>query len=125
MKRPRMALSAYVWLLLAAAYFLIPLYATFAFSLKKNEVGTPCCTLANYSWVIHNGDFWHTIKISFLLALETIAISLLLCVPTIYGMHLMVPKRRPILGFLALIPFVVPPIVMVVGLLKFYKGAPN
>jgi putative spermidine/putrescine transport system permease protein len=30
-----------------------------------------------------------------------------------------------VLAFLALIPFVVPPIVMVVGLLKFYKGAPN
>ena len=44
-------------------------------------------------------------------------ISLALFVPTIYWVHLKVPKLRPVLAFLALIPFVVPPIVMVVGLL--------
>ncbi len=120
-----MALSAYVWLFLAAAYFLIPLYATLAFSLKKNEVGTPCCTLANYSWVIHNGDFWHTIKISFLLAIETIVISLLIFVPTIYWVHLKVPKLRPVIAFFALIPFIVPPIVMVVGLLRTFAWTPH
>ena len=105
------------------AYFILPLYATFDFSLKKNAIGAPCCTLHNYGWVIHNGDFWHTIKISFILALETIVISLLLFVPTIYWVHLKVPKLRPVLAFMALVPFVVPPIVMVVGLLKTFKGA--
>ena len=83
LQRPRIALSAVIWLLIAATYFILPLYATLDFSLKKNQVGTPCCTLSNYSWVIHNGDFWHTIKISFILAVETIVISLLLFVPTI------------------------------------------
>src|SRR5213076_2827084 len=56
---------------------------------------------------------------------ETIAIGLALFVPTIYLIHLKVPKLRPVLAFLALIPFVVPPIVMVVGLLSFYKGSPS
>jgi putative spermidine/putrescine transport system permease protein len=121
----RMAPSAYVWLLLGAAYFILPLYATFEFSLKENKIGTPCCTLSNYSWVIHNGDFWHTIKISFILAIETIVISLCLFVPTIYWVHLKVPKLRPVIAFMALVPFVVPPIVMVVGLLKTFKGTPH
>ena len=40
-------------------------------------------------------------------------------------MHLKVPRLRPVIAFLALIPFVVPPIVMVVGLLKVYKGTPS
>jgi putative spermidine/putrescine transport system permease protein len=120
----RMAPSAYVWLLLGGLYFFIPLLATLLFSLKSNQTGK-CCTLASYGWVIHNGDFWHTIKISFLLALETIAVSLLLFVPTIYWVHLKLPRLRPVIAFLALIPFVVPPIVMVVGLLKFYKGSPD
>ena len=74
------------------------------------------------AWVIHNGDFWHTIKISFVLALETIVISLILFVPTIYWVHLKVPRLRPVIAFLALIPFVVPPIVMVVGLLQGLQG---
>ena len=125
LQRPRIALSAVIWLLIAATYFILPLYATLDFSLKKNQVGTPCCTLSNYSWVIHNGDFWHTIKISFILAVETIVISLLLFVPTIYWLHLKLPKLRPVLAFMALVPFVVPPIVMVVGLLKTFKGTPH
>jgi putative spermidine/putrescine transport system permease protein len=120
-----MAPSAIVWLLLAAAYFLVPLYATLDFSLKENKLGTPCCTLSNYSWVIHNGDFWHTIKISFLLAIETIVISLLLFVPTMYLVHLKLPRLRPVIAFMALIPFVVPPIVMVVGLLRTFRGTPH
>ena len=120
-----MAPSAYLWLGLAAFYFILPLYATLAFSLKKNVAGAPCCTLANYSWVIHNGDFWHTIKISFLLALETIVISLILFVPTIYWVHLKVPRLRPVIAFMALVPFVVPPIVMVVGLLRVFQGSPH
>lgn len=120
-----MAPSAFVWLLLAAAYFLVPLYATLDFSLKENKVGAPCCTLSNYSWVIHNGDFWHTIKISFLLAIETIVISLLLFVPTMYLVHLKLPRLRPVIAFMALVPFVVPPIVMVVGLLRTFRGTPH
>jgi putative spermidine/putrescine transport system permease protein len=120
-----MAPSAYVWLLLGAAYFVLPLYATLDFSLKQNKAGAPCCTLHNYGWVIHNGDFWHTIKISFILALETIVISLLLFVPTIYWVHLKLPKLRPVIAFMALIPFVVPPIVMVVGLLRTFKWTPH
>jgi len=120
-----MAPSAYIWLLLAAVYFVVPLYATFDFSLKQNKAGAPCCTLHNYGWVIHSGDFWHTIKISFLLAVETIVISLLLFVPTMYWVHLKVPRLRPVIGFMALVPFVVPPIVMVVGLLRTFKGTPN
>ena len=85
-------------------------------SLKSPQTGK-CCTLTNYHWVLHDGEFWHTLKISFLLAVETVVIALILFVPTIYWVHLKVPRLRPVIAFLALIPFVVPPIVMVVGLL--------
>jgi putative spermidine/putrescine transport system permease protein len=119
-----MAPSAYLWLALAAIYFIVPLIATGLYSLKSNQTGK-CCTLDNYSWVIHQHDFWQTLRISFLLAIETIAVSLALFVPTIYLVHLKVPRLRPLIAFLALIPFVVPPIVMVVGLLDIYKGTPD
>ena len=124
MRKTRMAPSAYFWLIVAALYFIIPLVATALFSLKSNQTGK-CCTLDNYSWVIHQHAFWHTLQISFLLALETVVVSLALFVPTIYWVHLKVPRLRPVIAFLALIPFVVPPIVMVVGLLDVYKGTPD
>jgi putative spermidine/putrescine transport system permease protein len=124
MSRKWIAPSAMVWLFVAAAFFLIPLLATFLFSLRSIQTGK-CCTGAAYSLVIHDHQFWHTIKTSFILSLETIAISLALFVPTVYWVHLKVPRMRPVLGFMALIPFVVPPIILVVGLLDLYKGAPS
>jgi putative spermidine/putrescine transport system permease protein len=123
-KRPRIAFSAVVWLVLGVAYFLLPLIGTLIFSLKSAQTGK-CCSLHAYGWVVHNGDFWHTLKISLLLALETIAISLVLFVPSVYWVHLKMPRLRPVIAFLALIPFVVPPIVMVVGMLDVFKGTPS
>ena len=121
--RRRIAPGAVVWLLVGAAYFLIPLVATFLFSLKKNETGT-CCTLSNYGEILTDPQFRKTIRTSFVLALETIVVSLALLVPTVYWVNLKLRRLRPVIGFLALVPFVVPPIVLVVGLLDFYRGSP-
>jgi putative spermidine/putrescine transport system permease protein len=124
--RPRrfIAPSAVLWLLVGTAYFVIPLVATFLFSMRGNQTGK-CCTLANYGSVLHDPSFWRNIKTSFILSLETIAISLALLVPTVYWVHLRLPRLRAVIGFLALVPFVVPPIILVVGLLKFYKWSPD
>jgi putative spermidine/putrescine transport system permease protein len=123
MKR-HIAPSAVIWLILAAAYFIIPLIATLLFSLNQQQTGH-CCSAHAYGSILHDGAFWSNLRTSFLLAIETIAIGLTLFVPTIYLVHLKLPRLRPVLAFLALIPFVVPPIVMVVGLLSFYKGSPS
>jgi len=112
--------SAWIWIVLGMAYFFIPLISTFIFSLKSNQTGN-CCSLENYSTIIHDPQFWSTFKLSIVLALETIVVSLVLFVPTIYWVHLRLPKLRPVIAFMALVPFVVPPIILVVGLLKFYK----
>jgi putative spermidine/putrescine transport system permease protein len=118
----RIAPSAAVWLLLGAVYFLLPLVATFLFSIKNSQTGK-CCSLEAYGEILHDPRFWTTIKLSFRLALEAIAVGLVLFVPTVYWVHLKLPRLRPVIGFLALVPFVVPPIILVVGLLKFYKDA--
>jgi putative spermidine/putrescine transport system permease protein len=120
----RFRVTAWFWLLVAAAYFLIPLIATLLFSLKNSQTNK-CCSGAAYSFIVHDHQFWTTIRVSFILSLETIAISLVLFVPTIYWVHLKLPRLRPVIGFLALVPFVVPPIVLVVGLLNLYKGSPS
>ena len=122
--RRRIAPGAVFWLLVAVAYFLTPLVATLLFSLKSLETGK-CCSLANYGTVFDDPEFLRTLRVSFVLALETIVISLVLLVPTVYWVNLKLPRLRPVIGFLALIPFVVPPIVLVVGLLGVLKGSPD
>ena len=122
--RRRIAPSAVIWLLIAFTYFFVPLIATLDTSLKSRQTGK-CCSLENYSFIIHDHVFWSRLETSLLLAIETVVISLILFVPTIYWVHLKLPKLRPVIAFLALIPFVVPPIVMVVGLLRTFKGTPH
>jgi putative spermidine/putrescine transport system permease protein len=122
--RRRLSLSAVLWLFIGAAYFLIPLVGTLLFSLKDNQTGT-CCTLSSYGEIVHDPAFWKNLRISAVLALETIVIALALLIPTVYWVHLKLPKLRPVIGFLALIPFVVPPIILVVGLLDVYRTSPT
>src|SRR5919201_499407 len=121
MRRRRIAPSAVVWLVVAAPFFLVPPVPTPLFRLPSLSTNK-CFTGASYSLIVHDGQFWHTIRLSFLLSLETIGISLLLFVPTVYWVHLKLPRFRPLLGFMALVPFVVPPIILVVGLLDVYRG---
>jgi putative spermidine/putrescine transport system permease protein len=52
----------------------------------------------------------------------TILISLLIIVPTAYWVRLRLPRARPIVEFVTLMPFVVPPIVLAFGLIRIYGG---
>ncbi len=106
-------------------YFFIPLIATFIFSLKSNQTGH-CCTAANYSWVVHNSEFWHTLEDLVLArAGDDRDQPRALRADDRLGAPQSAAGYGPVIAFLTLIPFVIPPIVMVVGLLKFFKGTPS
>ena len=55
------------------------------------------------------------------MAVLTIIFSLLLVVPTAYWVHLRVPRMRPVVEFITLMPFVIPAIVLVFGIIKTYS----
>jgi putative spermidine/putrescine transport system permease protein len=118
--RSRVSVSGLVWLLIGTLYFIIPLVATLIFSLKTGKNFS--YSLSAYGLVIHDPQFWKTVRLSFVLALETIAISLALLVPTAYWVHLKLPRLKPYIEFMTILPFVVPPIILVVGLLQLYNG---
>jgi putative spermidine/putrescine transport system permease protein len=118
--RRRTPISGPVWLLIGAVYFFLPLLATLLFSLQSGPHRS--YSLSAYGDVAHDSEFWKTLRLSAVLALETIGISLLLLVPTAYWVHLRLPRLRPTVEFLSILPFVVPPIILIVGLLRFYNG---
>jgi putative spermidine/putrescine transport system permease protein len=122
--RTRIRPAAVLWLLVGAVYFFLPLVATALFSLKDELTGK-CCSLGSYQTILEDPQFAKALRQSFILSLETIAISLILLVPTVYWVHLKLPRLRPVISFLALIPFVVPPIILVVGLLDVFRGSPD
>jgi putative spermidine/putrescine transport system permease protein len=116
----RVSTSSTVWLLLAAAYFLIPLFATAAFSLKDGDGHS----FDAYQEILSDPQFRETLWVSLRLAFETVAISLLLFVPTVYWLYLHLPQARRVIEFITLLPLVVPPVVLIVGLLNSYGEWP-
>lgn len=124
---PRRSLRtlALSWLVFVAMflYFFLPLLATFLHSIKPKPNGIPDPTLA-YRQVLADERFYVGLGYSFLVGVITIVISLLIIVPTAYWVRLRAPRLRPIVEFLTLMPFVVPPVVFVFGLIRTFGGPP-
>jgi putative spermidine/putrescine transport system permease protein len=120
---------SWVVFVLGFLYFFVPLLATLDFSMKARlspadvAAGRSSFAVA-YQHVLDDPKFFGTLTYSFVVGLITIVVSLAIIVPTAYWVRLRIPRLRPFVEFLTLTPFVVPPVIMVFGLLRSYGGAP-
>lgn len=101
-------------LAVAGAYFLVPLWAAFRFSLAYNGTGW---SLKAYSELGSQQGFAPAIWLSAQLAIVTTAVELLLMVPTAIYVHLRLPKVKRVMDFVTSLPIVVPPVVLILGVL--------
>jgi putative spermidine/putrescine transport system permease protein len=108
-------------IIVGVLYFFLPLLATFIFSLKA-KLGV--LSFRAYSNVLSDPDFVRNFMYSVLWALLTIIFGILLFVPTAYLIRLRVHKLRTTVEFLTLLPFVVPAIVFVFGLVRTFSQPP-
>jgi putative spermidine/putrescine transport system permease protein len=104
-----------------ALYFLVPLAATFYWSLraKKDVLGFEA-----YRRLFADSNFLPAFSQSIVNAIAAILISLLIIVPTAYWVTLRLPKLRPAVEFITLLPFVIPAVVLVFGLIRLYSRPP-
>lgn len=109
---------SWFWLILGAFYFIMPLLATFEFSISWD----PADPLKAYRRVFEDNNFWESFLYSNLLALSTIVVNTILIVPTAYWIRLRLPQARRIVEFITLLPFVVPAIILVFGLIGVYSA---
>jgi len=118
----RIPFWSWFWFILGALYFLLPLYATINFSLRmeRNVIGFKA-----YISAFEDPEFLQTFLYSNLLALATIIGSIILIVPTAYWIRLRLPEARRIVEFITLLPFVVPAIILVFGLIRIYSSPVN
>jgi putative spermidine/putrescine transport system permease protein len=114
---------AWIVLIAAVLYFFLPLLATFLHSIRPAPNGIPDPTLA-YRQVLSDSRFYVGLAYSFGVGVITIIVSLLIIVPTAYWVRLRVPRLRPVVEFVTLMPFVVPPIILVFGLIRTYGSPP-
>ena len=112
---------AWIVIIIGILYFFLPLLATFMFSLRA-KLGV--LSFQAYVNVFNDPKFIISFLSSILWATLTIVVGILLFVPTAYWVRLRVPKARTAVEFITLIPFVVPVIVYVFGLVRTYSHPP-
>lgn len=112
-------LQSWIVIGLASLYFLVPLIATFEFSLrlKRGEY-----SFEAYRIVLADARFQASFLYSATLAVATIVLLTLLVVPTAYWVRLKMPHLRPVVEFITLLPLVIPAIVLVFGYLHVYHS---
>ena len=107
--RGRRSLPVWRWiiLVLAGVYFLIPLYAALRFA-----------GIASFGQVVHQTGFSDALILSLKLAVITTVLTLALMVPTTIYVHLRLPWLRRLLESVTILPIVIPPVVLIVGVLQ-------
>jgi putative spermidine/putrescine transport system permease protein len=118
MKRGRLASG--IIMALSAIYFFVPLACTFEFSLRLKR-GT--YSFAAYENVFSDYRFQESFLYSTTLSIATIIFGTLLVVPTAYWVQLKMPRIRPIVEFLTLMPLVIPAIILVFGYIRIYNSS--
>jgi putative spermidine/putrescine transport system permease protein len=101
----------WVILLLAGVYFLIPLYAALRFA-----------GLKAFPDIFKQAGFTDAISLSLRLAVVTTILTLVLMVPTTVYVHLRLPQVRRSMEGITILPIVIPPIVLIIGVLKVAPG---
>jgi len=112
---------AWLWLFLGSLYFFVPLLGTFIFSLHGKR---GVLSFAAYQRVFADPLFLQTFGFSLQMAVLTIIVGLCLIIPTVIWIHLRAPWAKPVVETFSLLPFVIPPIVLVFGLIRMYSAPP-
>jgi putative spermidine/putrescine transport system permease protein len=113
------SVGAWIAVIIGAIYFLLPLVGTAEFSARMVR---GVYSLEAYK-VVFSTQFEETFLFSTIIALLTIVVSVLIVVPTVYFVQLRLPRLRPIVEFITLLPLVIPAIVLVFGYIRLYNSS--
>ncbi|MFF3670257.1 ABC transporter permease [Microtetraspora malaysiensis] len=110
-----------VVLALAAVYFLVPMAASFWFTVDDPQG----FSLDAYGQIFSAPGFASSLLLSLALAVATIAVVLLLALPAMLAVRLGAPRLRPVLEVVCTLPLVVPPITFVAGIGTVLRFGPE
>lgn len=112
----------WAWLVFAlgAAYFIIPLVATFEFSLRMRR---GYYSFDSYASVFSDPRFQATFGYSVVIGVLAIVVGILVVVPAVYFVRLRMPWLRPFVEFLTLMPLIIPAIILVYGYIRLYNSS--
>ncbi len=105
---------------LGTVYFVLPLAGTFRLSLLQGGE----YSFKAWDLILANPRFVPAFIESMVNAIAAIVVSLLVIVPTAYWVTLKLPRLRPVVEFITLLPFVIPGVVLVFALIRLYSSPP-
>ncbi|WP_210527187.1 ABC transporter permease [Rubellimicrobium arenae] len=103
---------------LGVAYFLLPLVGMFEFSLRARRGEY---SFDAYASVLGDPQFRTTFAYSVTMALVTILLGVLIVLPTAFWVRLRMPRLRPLVEFITLLPLVIPVVVIAFGYIRLYN----
>jgi ABC-type spermidine/putrescine transport system permease subunit II len=121
--RRRSGAWRFVVLVVLGLYFVIPIAASVLFTV--HDKGHGGITLEHYAAIPGSEGFAAAFTRSLALAGLTVVIVLLLMVPTVVLVELRLPRLRTTVELLTLMPLVLPPIALVVGVRSVLSWAPD
>jgi putative spermidine/putrescine transport system permease protein len=101
----------WVVLLVTGVYFLLPLWAALRFA-----------GLSAFGAVVSESGFTSSLALSVRLAVITTLVTIVLMLPTAVYVHLRLPGLRRLLEGITILPIVIPPVVLIVGVLAIAPG---
>jgi len=101
-----------------ATFFLLPLVGTLEFSLRARR---GVYSFDAYRNVLSDPMFHQTMLYSLILSVATILLGVLIVAPTAFWVRLKLPRLRPVVEFITLLPLVIPPIVIVFGYIRMFN----
>ncbi|MFF3757434.1 ABC transporter permease [Streptomyces sp. NPDC002185] len=107
---------------LGGAYFLVPLVASFVFTVHTPGQGV---SFEAYTALLAADGFTESLLLSLGLAAATITLALLLTVPALVAVRLGAPRLRPVVEVMCTLPLVVPPIALVTGISTVLRWGPD
>jgi putative spermidine/putrescine transport system permease protein len=109
-------------LLVLGLYFVVPIAASVLFTVRRGGGGV---TGEFYTSIPSSPGFAEAFTRSLILGVLTVVLVLALMVPTIVLMELRLPRLRTTMELLSLMPLVLPPIALVVGVRSVLSWAPD
>ena len=111
-------LLSWLGFFLGATFFLLPLIGTLEFSLRARR---GVYSFDAYRNVLADPMFHQTMLYSLILSVATIVLGVLIVAPTAFWVRLKLPRLRPVVEFITLLPLVIPPIVIVFGYIRMFN----
>ena len=109
------------------AFMIVPVIATALFSVSIRWDRTIWPEGFTTQWwvkVTSKTAFKNAMLNSVFVSAATVAASLVLVAPTAYWVHTKLPRAKPLIEVLAILPFGLPGVVLALGLIRFYSSVP-